>query len=154
MSSIQNIRWSCKHFSELTATEIYDILQLRSEVFVVEQNCVYQDMDNKDQSSYHLCGYAENQLAGYCRLLLPGVSYTDAASIGRVVTAPFARRQKLGIELMKRAFKEIDGLMGKQEIVIAGQVYIQKFYERLGFVPEGKIFLEDGIPHIQMRRKP
>lgn len=151
LNSSQNINWYCRHFSELSAEELYDILQLRIEVFVVEQNCIYQDCDGKDQNAWHLCGYDERNLIAYCRILPKGIAYQEAASIGRVVTKNNARGKKLGKELMQRAIQNVRNLTGETEIVLSAQLYLKRFYEHLGFVPEGDVYLEDNIEHIKMR---
>lgn len=130
--------------------EVYKILQLRNEVFIVEQNCVYPDCDEKDFFSYHVCAWQNNQLVAYSRLLPPGVSYPGKASIGRVLTAPSARGQNLGRELMTRSIKEIDSLFGKVDIAISAQFYLKKFYESFLFVQVSEVYLEDDIPHLKM----
>lgn len=145
-----SLNWKCKTFNELTPHELYAILQLRSEVFVVEQNCVYQDMDNKDLHSYHLCGWSDDDtLFVYTRLLPAGISY-DEASIGRVVTSPKTRGTGAGKELMKKSIQQLHELWGVQPIKIGAQAYLQKFYESLGFVQTSELYLEDGIPHMEM----
>jgi len=144
-----SINWKCKSFGELSVHELYTILQLRTEVFVVEQNCVFQDMDNKDQSSYHICGWQHDQLIAYTRLVPAGVSYKEA-SIGRVITAPSARRTGAGKELMQYSIKKLYELWGKQSIKLGAQLYLKKFYESFGFEQTSDIYIEDGIPHIEM----
>jgi ElaA protein len=141
--------WTCKTFAELTPDELYAILRLRSEVFVVEQNCVFLDMDNKDQKSHHLMGWRDGELLGYSRILCAGISYVES-SIGRVVTSPAARRLGVGRELLNKSIDTLYALYGKQPIRIGAQCYLTKFYESFGFVQKGEIYLEDGIEHIQM----
>lgn len=143
------INWSQKSFSELTTTELYAILRLRTEVFVVEQNCVFQDMDDKDQKSEHLMGWKGNDLVAYARILPPEISYTEP-SIGRVVSDPRYRRIGAGRTLMREAIKRTVERHGKQPIRIGAQLYLKKFYSDLGFIPQGEIYLEDGIDHIEM----
>lgn len=143
------INWILKPFKELTPAELYAIMQLRNTVFVVEQNCVYQDADDKDQSSYHFCGWQGDKLVAYTRILPPGLAYSEP-SIGRVVTAPPARKGGLGRELMLRTIDHLYKLYGKAAIRIGAQVYLLNFYSSLGFVQSGDIYLEDGIEHIQM----
>jgi ElaA protein len=143
------IEWKCKHFSELTPYELYDILRLRSEVFVVEQNCVYLDMDNKDQNCFHFCGWKVNALVAYVRLLPPGVAYAEP-SIGRVITSPAYRRTGAGRILMQKAIELCVEKFGKKNIKIGAQLYLKKFYESLGFHQCGDMYLEDNIPHIPM----
>jgi ElaA protein len=145
------VNWTIKRFDELTLEELYDILQLRNEVFIVEQNCVYKDLDRKDQSSWHLMAVEDNKLVAYTRILPPGVSYNDPA-IGRVVTSSSKRRAGLGRELMKRSIDACEKLFGKISITLSAQVYLQSFYESFGFVVAGEEYLEDGIPHIEMSR--
>jgi len=143
------ITWICKPFSRLSADELYAILQLRSAVFVVEQNCVFQDADNKDQPSFHLMGWQDAALVAYTRLVPPGIAYNEA-SIGRVVTAITARGSGIGRMLMQRSIDECRKLFGEGVIRIGAQLYLKEFYTSLGFIPTGGIYPEDGIDHIQM----
>ena len=149
----EEIKWELKKFKELAVEELYDILRLRSEVFVVEQNCIFLDMDNSDHESYHLQGRAEGKLIAYIRILPPGLAYDDP-SIGRVVTSPSYRGQGAGIELMKTAIKETNRLFGNLSIMIGAQLYLKQFYENLGFSKCSEIYLEDDIQHIKMVRNP
>lgn len=144
------IKWILKRFNELSGVEVYQILQLRSEVFVVEQNCVYQDIDDKDSRALHLLGYERDQLIAYARLFKRG-DYFEEMSIGRVVVRADRRRFGFGHELMKQAIKDIQQF-DVGEIVISAQLYLQKFYEQHGFIAEGESYPEDDIPHIRMRR--
>lgn len=148
------INWQCKSFSELTNIELYKILQLRSEVFIVEQTCPYQDCDSKDLKSYHLTANKEDALLAYSRIIPPGLSYDGAASIGRVVTSPSARRKNLGRQLMTKSIETIHNLFGTIPIIIGAQLYLKNFYESFSFEQQGEIYLEDGINHIIMLRKP
>lgn len=116
---------------------------------MVEQNCVFQDADNKDQHCYHLCGWNDDQLIAYVRLVPPGISYEEP-SIGRVVTSPAARRTGAGRVLMQNAIKECFKIFGKQNIRISAQLYLKKFYESLSFMPVSEVYLEDNIPHVEM----
>ncbi len=147
------LHWTLKKFDEITSRELYAILQLRSEVFVVEQNCVYQDMDGKDLKAWHLMGYDPEKhgekLLAHTRLLPKGISYAEA-SIGRVVSSPSVRGQGIGRELMEKSIASIYTLYGKGPIRIGAQLYLKSFYASLGFIPEGEIYLEDNIPHIIM----
>ena len=143
------MNWILKPFTDLTATELYAILQLRNEVFVVEQDCVYQDLDNKDQPAFHLMAWNDNILCAYTRLIPPGIAYAEP-SIGRVVTKPSERRTGLGKELMKRSLHELEKLYGKQPVRIGAQLYLLAFYQSLGFGQQGEIYDEDGIEHIEM----
>jgi ElaA protein len=147
------LNWIVKKFEALTPYELYNIMWLRNEVFVVEQNCVYQDADYKDQKGWHLMGVDEdNKLMAYVRLLPIGVSYETEPSIGRVVTNPAARRTGVGRELMTIAIKQCEELFGKHDIKIGAQYYLLCFYSSLGFKQSSEIYLEDGIEHIEMIR--
>jgi len=143
------VDWLCKQFHELTNDELYAILRLRSEVFVLEQNCVYLDLDNKDQESWHVMGWQNNSLIAYTRLLPAGLAFEEP-SIGRVCTSPSARRLGAGRDLMNYSIKKTLEIFGKRPIRIGAQLYLQAFYESLGFVPKGDIYLEDNIKHIEM----
>ena len=143
--------WTIKRFDELTLDELYNILQLRNEVFIVEQNCVYKDLDGKDRSAWHLMAVENDRPVAYTRILPPGVSYNDPA-IGRVVTSSLKRRSGLGRELMKRSIEACRIFFGKTSITLSAQVYLQSFYESFGFMPVGEEYLDDGIPHIKMSR--
>lgn len=140
-----------KRFNELSVSELYQILQLRSEVFVVEQNCVYQDIDGKDQKALHLLGIFEDNVAAYVRLFAPG-DYFDNASIGRVVISSKFRDRKWGHSLMTAAIDAIQKEFNTSAITISAQLYLKKFYETHGFVQDGDEYLEDDIPHIKMHR--
>lgn len=141
-----------KPYKQLTVDELYDSLQLRSAIFVVEQTCIYQDMDDKDKRAEHLLGYDNGKLVAYARTLAPGISYKEA-SIGRVVVDSNQRGKSFGKELMQEAIKRTLDLYKTNEIVISAQYYLLKFYSELGFVAEGEIYPEDDIPHIKMRLK-
>lgn len=143
------VNWICKSFSDLTPQELYAILQLRNEVFVVEQNCPYQDADNKDAGAFHFMGWGDSKLIAYTRLLPLGLSFQNA-SIGRVVTSPSARGAGIGRELMQRSIEQLYTLFGIVPIEIGAQLYLKKFYESLGFIQSGEMYLEDGIEHIEM----
>ncbi len=140
-----------KAFNELNTTELYQLLQLRSMVFVVEQNCPYLDMDDKDYKSFHVLGYDNGKLVACTRLVPAGVSYDLEPSIGRVVTHPDVRKFGYGKLLMEYSIKETKERFNSNVIVIGAQLYLDRFYQNLGFVPEGETYLEDDIPHIQMR---
>lgn len=139
-----------KNFSELSQKELYDILQARSEVFVVEQNCVYQDADGYDERSLHVVIPFEGKIGAYCRIVSPGLKYPEW-SIGRVLTSRHARGQKLGHALTKTALDAVAS-RGGGDIRISAQAYLQKFYESHGFVRTGEEYLEDNIPHVEMLR--
>lgn len=140
-----------KYFSELTTTELYQILQLRAEVFVVEQDCVYQDVDGKDQKSLHVFGFKNDKIVAYTRIFKPG-DYFDNASIGRVVIAASERKYGFGHDLMKASIKAVETYFKVDEITISAQKYLKKFYESHHFIQVGVEYLEDGIPHIRMDR--
>ncbi|WP_369012973.1 GNAT family N-acetyltransferase [Flavobacterium anhuiense] len=142
---------SIKSFDELTNHELYNMLRLRCDVFVVEQNCPYLDLDNKDQKGFHLLYYVDNKLAGVTRLLPKGVSY-DEVSIGRVVIAKSHRGLGLGVKLMEASIEGCEEKFGKGPIRISAQYHLSKFYQSLGFVEQGEVYDEDGIPHIGMLR--
>lgn len=146
------IRWSCKPFDQLTPHELYAILLLRSQVFVVEQQCVFLDMDSKDQRTHHLMAWHNDELIGYTRLLAPGISFPEAA-IGRVVTAPPVRGTGFGHTLMARSIEELFTLFGEQAIRIGAQYHLKRFYEKFGFVQAGEVYDEDGIDHVEMLRQ-
>ena len=139
-----------KSFTELTTSELYQILQLRSEVFVVEQDCVYQDIDYKDQKALHVLGFKNDKLIAYTRIFKPG-DYFKNASIGRVVVAQKERAYGYGHELIKASIQAVQKNYTTLEITISAQTYLKKFYQIHGFVKVGEEYLEDGIPHIEMR---
>ena len=141
-----------KSFTELSITELYQILQLRSEVFVVEQDCVYQDLDGKDEKALHVFGYKNEVIVAYVRIFKPG-DYFKNASIGRVVVDASQRKYGYGHELMTAANSAIKKHFNVTEITISAQVYLKKFYESHGFKKNGEEYLEDGIPHIEMIKK-
>lgn len=144
--------WKIKTFEELTTAELYAILRLRSEVFIIEQNCAYQDLDNSDQKALHLMGTDDSgQLLAYTRIFAPGIKFTEA-SIGRAVTSPLARGKGAGRELMERSISELQQHYGKIPIKIGAQQYLQRFYTSLGFEQISDTYLEDNIPHIEMLR--
>ncbi len=142
------MNFTIKSFSEFSTQELYDILQLRSEVFVVEQDCVYQDLDGNDQKAIHILGYDEDQLAAYTRIFKPG-NYFEECSIGRVVVSPLHRGKSYGKDIMLSsiAFAKAEAY---PSIKISAQCYLDKFYTDLGFISTGEKYLEDGIPHQAM----
>lgn len=146
---MSEIYWELLPFEKLSPVQVYALLKLRSEVFVVEQQCIFLDMDNNDSRCFHLLGWKENDLVAYTRLVPPGVSYPHA-SIGRVVTSMLVRRTGLGRELMKRSIQAVQDLFSATTIVIGAQLYLKKFYGSLGFVQSSEVYLEDGIEHIKM----
>jgi len=145
------ITWRFVPFSALSTPELYELLQLRSEVFVVEQSCVFQDMDGADTEAMHLLGVRDGRLAAYARCFAAGVKFAEA-SIGRVVTHASARGGGTGHVLMKEAVERLQRHWGQQAIRIGAQARLEKFYNQHGFVQDGKPYIEDGIPHIEMLR--
>ncbi len=143
------LKIKAKTFNELTPQELYSILQLRSEVFVVEQDCVYQDLDGKDKKALHVLGIKNEILVAYTRVFKPG-DYFKYASIGRVVVAKNERQHKYGFEIMNASIKVIKDFFNETVIVLSAQTYLKKFYNDLGFKAVGEEYLEDGIPHIEM----
>jgi ElaA protein len=144
------VTWSEKPFAELSNSALYEILQLRQLVFVVEQQCVYLDVDGHDPRCWHLAGHDLHGLVAYARLIPPGLLGAEV-SIGRVATDPRARGSGVGKLLMQQAIEHVTRRWGGA-IVISAQAYLQRFYRDFGFVAVGKEYLEDGIPHIEMRR--
>jgi ElaA protein len=138
-----------KSFSELTKNELYEILQLRSEVFVVEQNCVYQDIDFKDQKAWHVIGIKNDKIVAYTRIFKPG-DYFLEASIGRVVVKQNERKYGFGYEIIVASIKAIETIFKETTIKISAQTYLIKFYNSHGFQQIGDEYLEDDIPHIAM----
>ncbi|MGV3763213.1 GNAT family N-acetyltransferase [Parapedobacter sp.] len=146
----QDIKWAEKAYAELSLDELYKILQLRQEVFVLEQACVYSDLDNKDQLSRHLMAWHGDVLAAYTRLIPYGISYPDAMSIGRVVTAAGFRGQGLGTELMRRSMDALYAQYGHKAIKISAQQHLHVFYSQLGFVQTSAPYMDAGILHVEM----
>jgi ElaA protein len=148
-ANVDMLKIYVKTFNQLTTKELYDILQLRSEVFVVEQDCVYQDIDGKDQKALHVLGFKADKLIAYTRLFKPG-DYFKEASIGRVVVAKNQRQFKYGYDIMKASIEAIKTHYNETVIKISAQVYLKSFYNNLGFKEVGEEYLEDDIPHIAM----
>lgn len=146
---MNNIVWHCFRFDTLTNNQLYEILKLRSEIFVVEQQCIFLDMDDKDQQSYHVAGYIDDQLIAYSRLLPAGLSFAEI-SIGRVVAAKDARNTGAGRALMEKSIQYTKEVFGNQPIRIGAQLYLKKFYSSFGFKPVSDVYMEDGIEHIEM----
>ena len=144
-----NIEWQLKKFDDLTPHQLYAIIHLRNEVFVVEQNCVFQDADLRDPACFHLMGFEDKKLIAYTRIVPAGKIY-DQVSIGRVVTSPSVRGNGSGRELMEQSITAAYTLFGKQPIKIGAQLYLKNFYESLGFEQVSDVYLEDGIEHIYM----
>jgi len=140
-----------KSFDQLNTTELYDLLQLRSEIFVVEQDCVYQDLDGKDKNALHVIGTKKDKIVAYTRIFKSG-DYLAQASIGRVVVLGEERKYGFGIDIMKASIKAIEVQFGETSIALSAQTYLKRFYNSLGFIEKGGEYLEDGIPHVMMVR--
>ena len=146
-----SLKWTIKRFKALSTDELHDLLQLRSEVFIVEQNCVYQDIDDKDRKALHLIGEYDSKMVAYARLFKPG-DYFEEASIGRVVVGAQYRDIKWGHELMRQSIAGIQAHFNTTIITISAQLYLKQFYESHGFAATSEVYLEDDIPHIQMKK--
>lgn len=147
------VDWRLCAFNQLTTLDLYELLQLRAQVFVVEQACAFQDLDGADAAAHHLQGHADQQLLAYARCLGPGVKF-DEASIGRVVTRSDARGQGLGHLLVKQAITAIRERWGDPAIRIGAQARLKHFYQCHGFADVGRPYVEDGIDHLEMVRQP
>lgn len=146
-----SLRWEWKRFEDLSANEVYTILCVRQQVFVLEQECLYLDADGKDRKCFHLMGFDEDELVAYARIVDAWVSY-DEVAMGRILTTSNARGTGAGIELMEVGLKQIRAHYGNVPIRISAQTYLLKFYEKFGFYSTGKEYLEDEIPHTEMLR--
>ncbi len=149
----QRLDWTLAAWDDLSTRQLHDLLQLRSEVFVVEQNCVFQDIDGADPQALHLLGSHGGQLLAYARCFPPGVKFVEA-SIGRVVTRPAARGGGLGHVLIDQAVAAVTQQWGAQPIRIGAQARLVGYYSQHGFVDDGKPYVEDGIDHLEMRWQP
>ena len=145
------LTFKIKRFNELSLSNLYRILQLRSEVFVVEQNCIYQDIDGKDEKALHVLGFYNEEIVAYTRIFDKGY-YFDEVSIGRVVTSPKIREKKWGHDLMKVSIETVEKEFKTSEITISAQEHLKRFYEAHQFKQTSEMYLEDDIPHIQMKR--
>lgn len=146
------IVWETKYFNELTVEELYGLLRLREQVFIIEQNCIYPDLDNKDQKAIHILGKLDGKIIAYSRIFKSG-DYFETASIGRVVTDNSYRNLKIGHTLMQKSIQEIKNYFNQEFITISAQCYLLEFYKSLGFEPIGEEYLEDNIPHIRMFKR-
>lgn len=145
------IQWHCKTYNELSLDELYSILKLRSEVFVVEQDCVYLDLDDKDRYCWHLMGMENNLLVAYMRIIPVGVEEENAGSIGRIVITPDMRGTGLGHELLDRGITLYHKLVGKEHtIVIHAQSQLERFYRQHGFVATSEPFMFEELLHTIM----
>jgi ElaA protein len=145
-----SIRWEVKEFHQLSPAELYAILDLRNRIFVDEQHCIYVDTDGKDIHATHICGWSNETLIAYTRLLPPGISYENMSSIGRVAVRQEARRFKIGYQLMEKSIHICLKCFPGKSIKISAQLYIESFYKRLGFQVVSPVYLEDNIEHVQM----
>ena len=148
------LRWECYRFSELSNENLYELLKLRVDVFIVEQNCPYPELDNKDRHNHtqHLLAFNQSQLIAYSRLLAPEVSYPET-SIGRFVVHEDWRQQGVGTSLLTKSIEQINQTWPQHDIRISAQEYLQAFYQRQGFKKVSECYLEDGIPHIEMLKQ-
>ena len=145
------LNYTCLHFNDLDASELFDALSLRQEVFVVEQNCAYQDADQYDKLSWHVLGQDyEDQMLAYARIIPPEVMAKESIMIGRVVTSPIIRRSGEGKILMEHSIEFAYSLFGRRQVEVSAQTYLIHFYKSLGFESKGESYLEDGIPHVKM----
>ena len=144
------MEWLFKEYDDLKLNELYDLLKLRATVFVVEQSCVYLDLDGKDSKASHLMGYKNNKLIAYSRIFAPGVIDKNYARIGRIVTYKKYRGKGIGYNLVQKSIGFCKKRFGKNVIKISAQVYLKKFYNQCGFVEKGRTYMEDGIPHFAM----
>ena len=152
MNTNTNLRWVTKAFAELTVDELYDVLRLRNEVFVVEQKCIFLDIDNNDRKAFHTIGFIGDEVIATTRLFDKDIMYDGYQSIGRVVSASKHRGLGIGKALMQYSISECERLFGKGPIKIGAQLYLKKFYSEQGFEQSGDVYLEDDIDHIPMIR--
>ena len=150
---MEEIIWHYKSFNDLTSKELYKIVQLRNEVFVIEQDCIYQDCADKDLVCGHLWATIVDEVAAYSRIVPKGISYENEPSIGRVISNQKFRRYGLGKQLMKNSVQVIENQFKTSEIRISAQSYLKEFYSSFGFEQVSEEYLEDDIPHIEMLRK-
>ena len=150
----QTFNWKIKTFSQLNTDELYDFLKLRIDVFVVEQTCYYSDLDDldRDPNTRHVFAYDGDVIVAYCRVLAPNVVYDNESAIGRVIVSDAYRGHGLANKLMTLAIEQTQQLWPEQTCHISAQQYLEGFYQSLGFETLGDMYLEDGIPHIAMRR--
>ncbi|MBN1117622.1 MAG: GNAT family N-acetyltransferase [Bacteroidales bacterium] len=141
--------WIIKKYKDLTINELYQILALRARVFVVEQHCIYNDLDDQDQSAVHIFKQGNNKVEAYLRILPEHFRFPEY-SIGRVVVDRESRKNGFGREIMHEAINYLVNTTGAEKIRISAQSYLEKFYRNLGFEPDSEEYLEDGIPHIEM----
>lgn len=148
---MSKLKWQCLTFHSLTPSQLYSILQLRAEVFVVEQACIYQDLDDLDQDAMHLVGYLDDRLVCYARLVPPGVKY-DEPAIGRITSHQSVRRRGYGRAIVGRAIEICQDIWPEEGIRISAQQRLEIFYKDFGFRTVSAPYLEDGLPHVEMIR--
>ncbi|MFB1002724.1 MAG: GNAT family N-acetyltransferase [Bacteroidia bacterium] len=146
-----NVHWTIKHFDELTALEHHHIIALRTSIFVVEQDCPYQEVDHKDLHSYHVWGTLDDKVVAVIRIVEPAISYPEI-SLGRVAVAMDYRGTNVGNDLMTNSIAFVEEKLGKQAIRISAQEHLQRFYHRFAFKTVSSMYLEDDIPHVEMLR--
>jgi len=149
---MNNMIWKIKSFEEITTSELYEILKARVNVFVVEQNCPYPDLDDYDQQALHLWAEQDQKVVAYCRIFNKGIKYPET-SIGRVLTTEKGRGKSFGKQLIQYAVEIIENRFHTSEIRISAQDYLLRFYSGFGFEDTGKKYLEDNLPHTEMLRK-
>lgn len=149
---MEKIKWEVSPFDGLDVYSLYQILRLRSEVFIMEQNAPYQDLDEKDYKAVHLLGYIDDELVAYSRIFKAG-DYFEEASIGRVIISAVHRKKGYGHILMDKSISLLDILLHERNITISAQAHLKQFYENHGFEQVGEEYIEDTIPHIQMKKK-
>ncbi|MEL7146656.1 MAG: GNAT family N-acetyltransferase [Bacteroidota bacterium] len=147
----EELQWSVKKLEEIDALQLYALLKLRADVFIIEQDCIYPDMDDKDQKALHVIGTIRGKVVAYTRIFAAG-DYAQEASFGRVVIHPDFRGHQIGHLLVNQSTAAIETHFGPQPIKISAQEHLTKFYQAHGFEPRGVGYLEDGIPHIAMLR--
>jgi ElaA protein len=150
---LSNVQWNCLRFSDLSVTALQHIYAARQAVFVLEQQCFYQDVDGWDEQAWHLAAWSptQNLPLAYARLFPPGVKYPEA-SIGRVLTLDVVRGRGWGKVLVEHALAHCDDLFDGSALRISAQAHLERFYQAFGFQPVGEPYMEDGIPHIEMQR--
>ena len=149
---MNEVVWKIKSFDKLTIKELYAILKIRQEVFIVEQTCYYLDADGYDEKAIHIWGEKDEEIVAYCRIFEPKIKYPES-SLGRVLTNPSYRNLKLGKVLLKIALNTIDTKFDTPNVRISAQDYLLRFYSEFGFISTGLEYLEDDIPHTEMLRK-
>ena len=150
------MQWFSLPFSELTTHQLYELLQLRVDVFIVEQNCPYSELDGLDHQPgvEHLLGYKDDKLVAYARLMPPELVYPEDSAIGRVIVHKDVRGNGMGVTLIKKAIVRCNELWSERAITIGAQAHLEKYYNSVGFQRISDVYLEDGIPHIKMRKAP